>query len=285
MRAEILRAQRTTGHDAGALLRQVEQRGVNFRLSAADEQEFAAAGAPPALVAAVRGNNRTPVGREELEEMLRSNRRSTRRGGNAIVAELKKRGADFEVTPKDRIALRKAGASAAVLAALRANYRPTTRVEPKAPQPTSGVGSGSGMGAGSGSGVGPGRGQNTGGGDGTKGVGGGVSGGVGPGDAGPVDYTRAFRSNEVTARAIITSKPDPGYTEEARKNNVSGVVRLRVLLHASGLVTNIHVVKGLPDGLSERAIASARATAFRPAQKDGRTVSQWVLLEYNFNLY
>jgi protein TonB len=283
---ELVRAQRTTGHDADALLRQVEQRGVNFRLSAADERALVAAGAPASLVAAGRGHNRAPVGRGELEEMLRADRsRATRADGGGVAGEIEKRGADFKATPKVINALRKAGASEAVLAALRANYRPAAgaapppapdkpagtppRAEAKAPTPPPG----SGVGTGSGVGVGGGGGYNIGG------------RGIGPGGAGLVDYTRAFRSGEVTVKAIIISKPEPGFTEEARKNNVTGVVRLRVMLHASGLVTNISVVRGLPDGLSEKAAAAARAISFRPAQKDGRTVSQWALLEYNFNIY
>ncbi|MBC7930980.1 MAG: energy transducer TonB, partial [Rubrivivax sp.] len=127
-------------------------------------------------------------------------------------------------------------------------------------------------------GVGPGRGSNTGGGD--RNVG-----GRDPGDTRPPDYTRPLRPNEVTKRAIILSKPQPAYTEEARKNQVSGVVRLRAVLSSSGTVTNISVVKGLPDGLTERAIAAARQIKFRTAQKDGRAVSQYLVIEYNFYLY
>jgi TonB family protein len=49
-------------------------------------------------------------------------------------------------------------------------------------------------------------------------------------------------------------------------------------------VQGISVVKGLPDGLTEKAIAAAKQIRFTPAQKDGRTVSQYVTLEYNFNI-
>ena len=108
-------------------------------------------------------------------------------------------------------------------------------------------------------------------------------GGGGPGRPdGPIDYTRPFKQNEVTKKALITHKPEPGFTEEARKNNVEGVVRLRGVLLASGGVTGISVVKGLPDGLTEMAIAAARQIRFRPAEKDGRKVSQYVVFEYYF---
>jgi TonB family protein len=99
------------------------------------------------------------------------------------------------------------------------------------------------------------------------------------------DYSRVFTSREVTRKAIITAKPEPGFTEEARKNNVTGTVRLRAVLSASGSVQGISVVKGLPDGLTERAIAAAKQIRFTPAEKDGRAVSQYVTLEYNFNIY
>jgi TonB family protein len=140
-----------------------------------------------------------------------------------------------------------------------------------------GRGMGMGRGTGSGAGLGPGRGANT----------GRVpyEGGGGPGPGSPVDYNRPFRQNEVTSKAVVVYKPAPGYTEEARRDNVTGVVRLRAVLSSKGRVTNISVVKGLPDGLTEKAIHAARYILFLPAQKDGREVSQYVILEYNFNIY
>lgn len=145
--------------------------------------------------------------------------------------------------------------------------------------PAAGVapGSGSGGGVGPGVGIGPGRGESS----------GGVpyAGGGGPGPGPPVDYARPFRQNEVTSKAVIVYKPEPGFTEEARLNNVTGVVRLRGILSSEGKMTNLSVVKPLPDGLTERAIYAARHMLFFPAMKDGREVSQYVVLEYNFNIY
>lgn len=100
-----------------------------------------------------------------------------------------------------------------------------------------------------------------------------------------VDYSKIFSGREVTQNARILSKPSAGYTESARQNGVSGVVVLRIVLAASGEVTNITVLHGLPDGLSEQAIAAARKIKFEPAMKDGRAVSQYVQIEYNFSLY
>lgn len=60
----------------------------------------------------------------------------------------------------------------------------------------------------------------------------------------------------------------------------AGVV-LRAVLGSNGKVTNIVVVSGVP-GLTDGAINAARKIKFDPAIKDGRYVSMWVQLEYNF---
>lgn len=94
-----------------------------------------------------------------------------------------------------------------------------------------------------------------------------------------------FRGSEVTVRATVLSKPEPGFTEEARRNNVAGTIRLRAVFAADGRVRNIAVVRSLPDGLTERAIRAARAIKFKPASMNGHAVSQYVTLEYNFYIY
>ena len=142
-----------------------------------------------------------------------------------------------------------------------------------------GSGTGGGVGPGEGGGVGPGRGGNIGGGDRNDG-GGGPGGGGGGGD-----YNRTFRPSEVSKRAQVISRPEPLYTEEARKNQITGTVSLRLVLNANGSVSNISAISRLPDGLTERAIAAARQIKFIPAEKDGRKVSQWVTIQYNFNIY
>ncbi|HEX8291392.1 MAG TPA: energy transducer TonB [Pyrinomonadaceae bacterium] len=139
---------------------------------------------------------------------------------------------------------------------------------PPVPQGT-GSGTGTGMGTGAGTGIGPGRGGST----------------APSAPNAPVDYNKPFRHSEVTKKALITFKPEPAFTEWARRFNVTGVVRLRAILSKTGEMTNISVVKYLPHGLTERAVEAARVIRFTPAQKDGRVVSQYVVLEYNYNIY
>ena len=88
----------------------------------------------------------------------------------------------------------------------------------------------------------------------------------------------------VDTRVIFRSKPKPGYTLEARRNRKQGFVILKLALSASGTVSRLRVLRGLPFGLTESAIKAACKLEFNPAIKDGQFVSQWVTAEYVFRL-
>jgi len=74
------------------------------------------------------------------------------------------------------------------------------------------------------SGIGPGRGGNIGGGDHSI-------------EAADTDYNRVFSGKEVTQKARILSKPEPEYTESARKYSVQGTVIVLAVFSRSGEVT------------------------------------------------
>ena len=93
------------------------------------------------------------------------------------------------------------------------------------------------------------------------------------------------KAADVTTKAQLINKPEPGFTDAARDNNVNGIVKLRLMLADDGKVKHILVIKPVGYGLTERAIDAARRIKFKPAVKDGRPVSQWVMMEYNFNVY
>jgi TonB family protein len=99
-------------------------------------------------------------------------------------------------------------------------------------------------------------------------------------DSGPVYSTR-----DVTRKAVIVSRPEPQYTEDARAGRVSGTVIIKAVLSSSGKVTRIEAEKSLPRGLTETSIEAARQLKFVPAIKDGKFVSQSIHLEYNFSVY
>lgn len=109
---------------------------------------------------------------------------------------------------------------------------------------------------------------------------------IGPGIRGKADdNAEVFGSREITQRVRILAKPEPNYTESARKYGVQGTVVLSAVLSKEGQVEKIHVVRKLPHGLTEAALTAARGIKFEPAQKDGQAVSQYLQLQYNFNLF
>lgn len=149
---------------------------------------------------------------------------------------------------------------------------PTGVPGPPSPGPGSGggigTGDGGGIGSGDGRGVGPGRGYNMGGGD--------------PGLGSGSGNTPA---SVVDSKPVPLNRPRPNYTEEARKNKIQGVVRVRVLVGPDGGVKQVRIVGGgLGDGLNEQAISAAYQIRFRPAMKDGRPVAFWIPVDIEFNL-
>jgi TonB family protein len=102
-----------------------------------------------------------------------------------------------------------------------------------------------------------------------------------PDGTAPTSYT----GKQVDRKARLVMKPEPRYTESARMNKITGTVVLKCIFSSNGMVNNIVTVSGLPYGLTEQAIKAARKIKFVPAMKDGKYVSMWMQLEYNFNLY
>jgi len=159
--------------------------------------------------------------------------------------------------------------------------RSQSQIESKGPGEGDGIGSNSGLGIGEGrgGGFGPGNDGNMGGGP--KGLGGGGSGSGHGGGVGGQPY----RGTEVEQRARVLFKPEPQYTEEARRNQTIGTVVLSAIFSSSGDVVQIRALRTLPFGLTEQAITAARRIRFEPAMKAGHPVSVFMQLEYNFNLY
>ena len=97
---------------------------------------------------------------------------------------------------------------------------------------------------------------------------------------------KTVRWSEVPQEKVhVLRKPEPPYTEEARRDNITGTVVLKAEMAADGMIKDIRVIRGLSHGLTERAIDAARKIRFRPATVGNRPVSQYWQLEYNFNLF
>lgn len=106
--------------------------------------------------------------------------------------------------------------------------------------------------------------------------------GIGNGNG---DSSKTAQTDEKATDTRILTKPSASYTDAARKNGTEGAVRLRVVFLASGEIGNITPVIGLPDGLTEQAIAAARQIKFTPAMRNRTPKTVVKLVEYSFSIY
>jgi len=86
-------------------------------------------------------------------------------------------------------------------------------------------------------------------------------------------------------RPTILYREKAQYTEEARDNKIEGTVVLSAVFGSDSLIRDIEVVRGLPYGLTEKAIEAAKKIRFVPAMKDGKLVSVRGNIEFTFNIY
>lgn len=132
---------------------------------------------------------------------------------------------------------------------------------------SNGPGFGGGIGSGEGGGVGSGKG-----------------GGLGPGEGGGFGGGVYSVGGGVSA-PIPIYKPEPAYSEEARKAKYQGTVVLMIVIDASGNVTECRVIKPLGLGLDEKAVEGVRTWKFKPAMKNSTPVPVRVSVEVSFRLF
>lgn len=81
----------------------------------------------------------------------------------------------------------------------------------------------------------------------------------------------------------VLKKVDAVYPSAAKEARVQGTVILHVLVGKNGEVEDVEVLKGLPKGLSEAAVAAVRQWRFEPATVDGKPVPARATLTFNFS--
>lgn len=91
---------------------------------------------------------------------------------------------------------------------------------------------------------------------------------------------KVYSKSEVDAPAQLVYRPEPIRSGDTVGS--SGVVRLEAVCRADGTVTDIRVIKGLPNELTWATVQAARAITFTPATKDGTSVPMLLRITYNF---
>jgi TonB family protein len=74
------------------------------------------------------------------------------------------------------------------------------------------------------------------------------------------------------------------YTEDARRQGITGNVVLEIVVTREGTVASVSVLRGLGAGLDQRAIAAVREWRFMPARRRGEAVDVVVEVAVEFAL-
>lgn len=139
---------------------------------------------------------------------------------------------------------------------------------PTMPTASQGSGSGGGAGTGTGTGIGPGSGS---------GLGPGTGGGTGGG---------AYRPGNGVIPPTLVQEVKPGYTGEAMRAKIQGVVLMEAVVMPDGTVGNVHITRSLDSvfGLDQKAIEAIKQWRFRPGTRFGQPVPVLVEVEMTFTL-
>lgn len=115
------------------------------------------------------------------------------------------------------------------------------------------------------------------------GIGSGKGPGVGPGSGGGFGGA-AYKIGGGVSAPVPVYRPEPEYSEEARKAKWQGAVLLQLVVDENGVPQDIKVIRSLGLGLDQKAIEAVQKWRFKPGQKDGKAVPVSANIEVNFRL-
>ncbi len=96
---------------------------------------------------------------------------------------------------------------------------------------------------------------------------------------------RVYSVKEVDVKAVIDrQRSESGNPPSSAKCGIGrGLVRLRVILHKSGKVTEVEILEGSGcNSFDKNAVKFVRRLKFTPAKKNGVVVSQFVIYEVTY---
>jgi TonB family protein len=99
----------------------------------------------------------------------------------------------------------------------------------------------------------------------------------------PKGQERIYTAKEVDVKAKIkqaTGTPQPG--RDCFEFDYPRVVVLEIVLHKSGVVSDVKLIKKSGCTYDKDAIRVARKMEFEPAKKNGQDVSQYLTVQYEY---
>jgi TonB family protein len=116
------------------------------------------------------------------------------------------------------------------------------------------------------------------------GLGGGNGVGVGLGRGGSGSGGGVYRPGNGVTNPVPIYRPEPQYSEEARKAKWQGAVLLSLVVDENGKPQQIKVIRPLGLGLDEKAIEAVSQWKFKPGTLNGKPVAVTAQVEVSFRL-
>ena len=99
-----------------------------------------------------------------------------------------------------------------------------------------------------------------------------------------IDDEKVYKQSEVDQKAKITKRSHP--STDRMCSNDSGLVRVLVVLHKSGKVSDVKSLKSSEcQRFNENSLDSAKKIKFNSAVKDGQPVSVSVMVEFTYQRF
>lgn len=100
----------------------------------------------------------------------------------------------------------------------------------------------------------------------------------------PVRAEEVHQMGDGVSQPSVIYKVDPQYTEDARRDKISGPVTLSLVVGADGLAHDISVLQPLDPGLDVNAAEAVEQWRFAPGMLNGQAVAVRATIVVNFRL-
>ena len=95
----------------------------------------------------------------------------------------------------------------------------------------------------------------------------------------------AYESDSLDQRPSVTRRVEPEYPNKARRMNIQGSVKVRLVVDASGQPRNCEIISATPEGYFEdAALKAVQGMRFAPGKLKGQPVNTLVVLPFAFRL-
>jgi TonB family protein len=87
------------------------------------------------------------------------------------------------------------------------------------------------------------------------------------------------------SRPVLIYSVQPEFSEQAKKDKVGGTVIIRLWVDEQGRPEHVRVLRGVGNGLDEKAVEAVKQYKFKPAMEDGKPVLVELNTEVNFKIF